>query len=543
MHDLHVDNLAVSSIHDSTTPPQQPPPEGREVTRTGEHLTINGVERAGDALYRLLVSRVRDYAIFALDTSGRVISWNDGAQRLKGYSADEIIGRHFSIFYPPEDIASGKPPMELEGAIRDGRFEDEGWRIRKDGSRMWANVVITALFDDSGTHVGFAKVTRDLSDRRAAEETLRASEERFRLLVHSVKDYAIFMLDPHGIVASWNEGARSIKGYTAEDIIGRHFSTFYPAEDVASGKPAYELEVASRVGSFEDEGWRIRKDGTQLWANVIITALRNPKGKLIGFAKVTRDLTERRAAQERAIADARRVAEAEVANRTKSEFLAAMSHELRTPLNAIGGYAELIEMEIGGPITEQQRSYLSRIRGSQQHLLAIISDLLNYSRIEAGQVTYELARVRVQSVMDTVLPLVEPQALAKDIDFVTEACPPDLLARADQQKTEQVVLNLVSNAVKFTSAGGRVSVRCLATDDRVAIEIADTGPGIATEKQGAIFEPFVQLGRSRTSQHEGTGLGLSISRDLARAMGGNVTVASTVGEGSTFTLTLPREPA
>ena len=198
-------------------------------------------------------------------------------------------------------------------------------------------------------------------------------------------------------------------------------------------------------------------------------------------------------------------------------------------------------MGIGGPITEQQHSYLSRIRGSQRHLLGIITDLLNYSRLEAGHVTYDVASVPIQSVMDAVLPLVEPQAQAKRIDFVTEACPLDLVARADPLKTEQVVLNLISNAVKFTSAGGRISVRCLAADDRVVIEIKDTGPGIPLEKHEAIFEPFVQLGRTRTTQHEGTGLGLAISRDLARAMGGDVTLESTVGTGSTFTLTLPRE--
>jgi PAS domain S-box-containing protein len=491
-------------------------------------------------LYKLLVERVRDYAIFALDTTGHILSWNEGAERLKGYSASEIIGRHFSIFYPAADIASGKPPTELEVALRVGRLEDEGWRLRKDGSRFWANVVITALHDDSGAHVGFAKVTRDLSDRRAAEETLRASEERFRLLVQNVKDYAIFMLDPNGNVASWNAGAESIKGYKATEIIGRHFSTFYPFEEVASGKPAFELKMASKLGSFEDEGWRVRKDGTLLWANVVITALRNPANEIIGFAKVTRDLTERRASQQRAVADARRVAEAEVANRTKSEFLAAMSHELRTPLNAIGGYTELLEMEISGPVNEQQRSYLTRIRGSQQHLLGIITDLLNYSKIEAGQVTYELVPVSMQEVMDTVVPLVAPQALAKNIRFTSAECPADLVARVDQLKAEQVVLNLISNAVKFTGADGRVSVRCSAAEDRVQIDVEDTGPGIPLDKHGAIFEPFVQLGRSRTSQHEGTGLGLAISRDLARAMGGDITLESTVGVGSTFTLTLPR---
>jgi PAS domain S-box-containing protein len=491
-------------------------------------------------LSRLLVERVRDYAIFALDTTGHVLSWNEGAQRLKGYAAEEILGRHFSTFYPASDIARGKPAWELEVAMLEGRFEDEGWRIRKDGTQMWANVVITALYDDAGTHLGFAKVTRDLTERRSVEETLRASEERFRLLVQGVRDYAIFMLTPSGVIASWNEGAQAIKGYSASEIIGKHFSTFYPPEDIESGKPDMELIVAGRDGRFEDEGWRIRKDGSKLWANVVITAMRNPAGELIGFAKVTRDLTERRATEERALADARRATEAEVANRTKSEFLAAMSHELRTPLNAIGGYAELITMGIGGPVTEQQQEYLARIRGSQQHLLGIITDLLNYSRIEAGQMNYELIALPMQSVLDTVMPLVTPQARAKDITLECDPCPAELLAHADRTKTEQIVLNLLSNAVKFTQSRGRVRVRCGGDGDCVRIIVEDTGPGIPPDKLNAIFEPFVQLGRTRTSQHEGTGLGLAISRDLARAMHGDVRVESTVGEGSTFRLSLPR---
>jgi signal transduction histidine kinase len=272
----------------------------------------------------------------------------------------------------------------------------------------------------------------------------------------------------------------------------------------------------------------------------VITAMRNPAGELIGFAKVTRDLTERRATEERALAEARRASEAEVANRTKSEFLAAMSHELRTPLNAIGGYAELITMGIGGPVTEQQQEYLSRIRGSQQHLLGIITDLLNYSKIEAGQVNYELMSQPMQSVLDTVVPLVVPQARAKEVTLESDPCAADLLVHADRTKTEQIVLNLLSNAVKFTQSTGHVHVWCTGDVDRVRIIVADTGPGIPLDKLNAIFEPFVQLGRTRTSQHEGTGLGLAISRDLARAMNGDVIVESTVGKGSTFTLVLPR---
>jgi PAS domain S-box-containing protein len=362
----------------------------------------------------------------------------------------------------------------------------------------------------------------------------------YRLLVQSVRDYAIFALDSEGRVASWNEGAQRIKGYSADEIVGRHFSTFYPAEDIAAGKPAWELEVAGREGRFEDEGWRLRKDGSLFWANVVITALRNDAGELVGFAKVTRDLTERRAAQERAIADMRRIVEIEVANRAKSEFLTAMSHELRTPLNAIGGYAQLMEQGIGGPVTEQQESYLARIRGSQRHLLGIITDLLNYSRIEAGQVTYDTVAVPMHDVVETVLPLLEPQAAAKGLALEHGPCSGGLVGRADRVKAEQIVLNLLSNAVKFTPAGGRIAVTCGVAGDLVAITVRDTGPGIPADKQAAIFEPFVQLGRTLTSPHEGTGLGLAISRDLARAMDGDITVESVGDAGSTFTLTLPR---
>ena len=496
-----------------------------------------GAEGAG--LYRLLVDSVRDYAIFALDPNGYILSWNAGAERLKGYRPNEIIGRHFSSFYPPDAIAAGKPPWELEVASRDGRVEDEGWRLRKDGSRFWANVVITALRDQSGALVGFAKVTRDLTERRHAEEVLRQSEERFRLLVQGVKDYAIFMLDPKGCIASWNDGAQRIKGYKAEEIIGRHFSTFYPVEDVAAGKPPWELEVASRDGKYEEEGWRIRKDGSAFWASVLITALHGSDGTLIGFGKVTRDLTERRAGQERAIADARRIAAAEAASRTKSEFLTALSHELRTPINATMGYVELIGLGLAGQITDAQRDYLSRIRMSQDQLLRIINDLLNYSRIEAGQVQYDFTPVPIHELVEAVLPMVGPQAQNKELSLAHGPCPDRLVGRADRTKAEQIVLNLVSNAVKFTPSGGRVAVACTAQADRVAITVADTGPGIPLDQQSAIFEPFVQLGRSLTSGHEGTGLGLAISRDLARAMGGDVTVESTPGAGARFTFTLP----
>jgi PAS domain S-box-containing protein len=367
-----------------------------------------------------------------------------------------------------------------------------------------------------------------------------AAERLYQLLVSSVRDYAIFALDPTGHIISWNAGAKRIKGYDPEDIIGRHFSVFYPPEDVAAGKPTWELEVAAREGRVEDEGWRVRKDGTRFWASVVITALRGEDGKLVGFAKVTRDLTERRAAEERAIEDARRLAEAEAADRAKTEFLTTMSHELRTPLNAIGGYADLLALGIGGKLSEDQKQYVDRIQRNQRHLLAIVTDLLDFGRLEAGELPYDIEPVHLAAVIEAITRMVEPQMDARQVMLDRRPCSPEVVARADRAKVEQILLNLFSNAVKFTSPGGRITVSCEAADDHVALIVRDTGVGIPADKLEAIFEPFVQLGRSLTTSHEGTGLGLSISRDLARAMHGDLTVESVPGEGSVFRLTLPK---
>jgi PAS domain S-box-containing protein len=547
----------------------------KRVTAGGPASYASIAREQTDDLLRLLVDRVQDYAMFVLDPRGYILSWNEGAQRLKGYAADEIIGQHFSILYPPEDRATDKTDRELEVAAATGSVEDEGWRVRKDGTRFWANVLITALRDDNGELVGFAKVTRDLTERRAAEEKIRQSDERFRLLVQSVRDHAIFMLDPDGRVATWNTGAERVSGYAAEEIIGTHFSAFYPPEDVAAGKPERELSIALSAGEYQEEGWRVRKDGSLFWANVVIAPARGGDGKLTGFAKVTRDLTERRAADERALADARRIAaeeaaraaaeqrtgelrrltehlhaqsaelarrseEAETANRAKSQFLAAMSHELRTPLNAIGGYAQLLQLGVSGPVTERQREQLQRIQLSQQHLLGLINDLLNFSRIEAGRIACDIGPVSLPEVMRAVAPMVAPQAHTKRLPLTIGSSLPAAVAEADRTKVEQIVLNLLSNAVKYTPEGGEIELFCGEDHDRAWLSVRDTGAGIPADQLEAIFAPFVQVGRSLANPKDGAGLGLAISRELARAMRGEVTVASREGAGSTFTLSLPR---
>jgi PAS domain S-box-containing protein len=364
-------------------------------------------------------------------------------------------------------------------------------------------------------------------------------EGLYRLLVESVRDYAIFALDPSGHILSWNLGAQRIKGYLPQEIIGRHFSTFYTEEDKAAGRPERELRIAKRVGRVEDEGWRVRKDGTRFWANVVITALRDVAGELVGFAKVTRDLTERRAAEQKAVQDARRMVLLEEANQAKTGFLAAMSHELRTPLNAIAGYADLMLADIGGELSDKQRQFVERVRFSQRHLLAIINDILNFARVEAGQLAYDIGPVRLSDVTRAVMPLVEPQARAKMLHLELLDCDDDTVL-ADRSKAEQILINLLSNALKFTAEGGRITVGCVAHEHTIAVHVRDTGIGISAKDQEAIFQPFVQVGRSLSSAPEGTGLGLAISADLAKGMGGTLSVESEVGVGSVFSLVLPR---
>jgi PAS domain S-box-containing protein len=331
----------------------------------------------------------------------------------------------------------------------------------------------------------------DARARGSSEGPPDRSRSIYEVLVESVRDYAIFALDSEGNVATWNDGAHRLKGYEAHEITGRHFSVFYPAADVAAGKPDHELEVAAAEGRVENEGWRLRKDGSRFWANVVITPLRDDSGALTGYAKVTRDLTERRLAEERALMDARQLAEAEAASRAKSDFLAAMSHELRTPLNAIAGYVDVLSLGIRGPLTQEQSEDLERIRRSQRHLLEALRD-------------------------HAIL--------------------------GDEAKVEQILVNVIGNAVKFTDRGGRIVITCERDGDGVRIEVSDTGIGIPLERLDRIFEPFVQVGRSLTSPLEGSGLGLAISRDLTRAMGGSLTVRSRVDAGSTFTLVLPASP-
>ena len=506
--------------------------------------------RQSEERFRLLVESVRDYAIFMLDPKGFILTWNAGAERIKGYRADEIIGQHFSRFYLPQALDRGFPEHELEVAKDTGAFEDEGWRVRKDGSLFWANVVITAMRNSEGELLGFAKVTRDLTQRRHHEEALRQSEERFRLMVEGVAEYAIFMLDVNGKIATWNVGAERIKGYAAEEIIGRHFSIFYPDDAIESGWPDHELQVAVEKGSFVDTGWRLRKDGTTFWANVTITALRDDAGRLIGYAKLTRDLTDSKRAEavERAgqrreeVLEVERNArmEAQRATRVKDEFLATLSHELRTPLSAILGWTQVLLR--GGVANEPgaQKRAMEVIDRNARAQVRLIDDLLDVSRIMTGKIRLDLRQISMLSVVEAAVDSARPAADAKDVRLKAILGSSQDLVSADSGRLQQVVWNLLTNAIKFTPKGGQVQLLLQRVNSNIELSVSDTGIGIPASFLPHVFDSFSQRDSSTTRAFGGLGLGLAISKQLVELHGGSIRATSQgEGRGSTFVVELP----
>jgi PAS domain S-box-containing protein len=481
--------------------------------------------------FRAMVSGVQDYAILLLTPQGIVDSWNAGAERIKGYRPEEIIGKHFSTFYPREARDRRWPEHELRVASTMGRFEDEGWRVRKDGSQFWANVVITAWRDEAGKVVGFLKITRDLTARRETEMALRESEERFHQLVTNVTDYAIIQLDAQGFVVSWNPGAERIKGYAAEDIIGRHFSVFYPRDAVDAGWPERELEAARRSGTFQDEGWRARKDGTMFWANVVISPFTDATGSLQGFWKITRDLTERKRVEDQLREAADRLRRS---NRELEQFASVAAHDLQEPLRKIEAFGDRLRHRSAAALDERSADYLTRMLSAAGRMRRLINDLLAFSRVSTRPEPF--VSLDLRTAVDDVLADLEERLHQTGARVDIGNLPPVLAAPLQMR---QLFLNLLGNALKFRrpDTPAVVTVSGRRRGDMAEVVVSDNGIGFEPEYRERIFDVFQRLhGRQ---EYEGTGIGLAICRKIVERHGGTIVADSEPGAGATFTFTLP----
>ncbi|MCJ9669239.1 PAS domain S-box protein [Neorhizobium sp. BETTINA12A] len=488
--------------------------------------------------YRLLVDSITDYAIYMIDPEGKIASWNPGAQRVKGYEAWEILGEHFSRFYTPEDRLARAPEHALRTAATEGRFEKEAWRVRKDGSRFWAHVIIDPIWSRSGELLGFAKVTRDLTERKRAETELRLSEEKFQILVQGVTDYALYMLDPDGRVSNWNSGATRIKGYTADEIVGQHFSQFYTPEDRERGEPNRSLETARREGRLEKEGWRQRKDGTRFWAHVIIDAIRNEEGTLLGFAKITRDITEKVEAQ-KALTQAREELFQSQKMEAIGQLTGGVAHDFNNLLMAVLGSLEILKKRL--PDDPALTPLLDNAIQGAERGAALTQRMLAFSRRQELNMQAINVPALVSGMMDFVQRSLSASAsvetrFAKNLPHVT----------SDPVQLETALLNLVVNARDAMAGGGMIVISAeeyfadknterLKPGRYVRLAVADSGEGMDEETLIRATTPFF----TTKGVGKGTGLGLSMVQGLTEQSGGKLEIESQKGKGTTVSLYLP----
>jgi PAS domain S-box-containing protein len=492
-----------------------------------------------DGRFRLLVEGITDYAIYLLSPAGIVTSWNRGAEIFKGYTADEIVGRHFSEFYTPEDRENGLPARALATAAREGKFECEGWRVRKDGDRFWAYVVMDPIYAADGEIAGYAKITRDLTERRAAEEALRLSQEQFRILVQGVTDYAIYMLSPTGHISSWNAGAEHIKGYSADEVLGSHFSRFYTAVDQATDEPARALAIAAKEGRFEKEGKRVRKDGTEFWANVVIDALHAPDGKLLGFAKITRDVTAQRESR-RSLEEAREALFQAQKMDAIGQLTGGVAHDFNNLLMVIKGSLELLRKRV----TEDPRALhlLENAQLGASRGMALTQRMLAFARRQELEVSAVDVRALVAGMTELLT-----RSLGSKVEL--ELRFPLKLASvlADTNQLELALLNLVVNARDAMPTGGTIIIgakeavfkNAPAAGRYVCLSVTDPGEGMDAQTLARATEPFF----TTKGVGKGTGLGLPMVHGVAQQSGGKFILKSEKGRGTTAEIWLPCAPS
>ncbi len=492
---------------------------------------------------RVWIDSTANLAAFCLTPEGYVSTWNPGGTAIYGYADEEIVGQHYSVFFPEDGRESATLESELREARAHRSFETEGWRRRKDGSVFWASVLTTALVEADGSLIGFVKIVRDESDKRKAHDAVIESERRFRLLVEGVTDYSIFMLSPEGLVTNWNSGARRIKGYTAEEIIGSHFSRFYSPEDAAAGLPQRALRIAAREGRFESEGWRLRRDGTRFWAHVIVDAIRDETGTLIGFAKITRDVTEKREADQ--LLEETRAALLQAQKMEAiGKLTGGVAHDFNNVLQVLRGNLELLRSRCMGDNWSMDR--LSNAIDAVERGAKLASQLLAFGRRQALRpVSVNLASM-VRGMDDLLR-----RALGETIQVETVVSGGLWNAYVDLHQLENVLLNLAINARDAMPDGGKLTLELANAmlDDRyvrtlsdvpagqyVMLGVTDTGVGMPPEVLERAFDPFF----STKPEGEGTGLGLSMAYGFIKQSGGHIRIYSEVGHGTTVRVYLPR---
>ena len=485
-----------------------------------------------DQRFQLLVNAVTDYAIYMLNADGRIATWNPGARRFKGYEANEVIGEHFSRFFTEEDRAADLPGRILRTAATEGRFESEGWRVRKDGTRFWAHVVVDPVRGPEGELIGFAKITRDVTEKRQRDQALFESEQRFRMLVQGVRDYAIYMLDRDGHVTNWNSGAEAIKGYSADEIIGQHFSRFYTEEDQADGVPARALQTALREGKYEIEARRRRKDGTRFWASVVIDPIYNESGEHVGFAKITRDITDRKRAEEE-LEEARNALFQAQKLQSLGELTGGIAHDFNNLMTVVRGSAELLRRQ--GLSPERQRRYLDAIIETADRASRLTDHLLAFGRRQALKPEVVDLNVRVDALAEVL-----GRTLGGNVQVVLDLAPDLWLVEVDPAQLENAMINAAVNARDAMPEAGTLTIATSNVpgtgDDMVCIALSDTGTGMPADVVARAFEPFF----TTKPVGKGTGLGLSQIHGFAAQAGGRAEIDSKEGQGTTIRLLLPR---